>query len=247
MMDVRVILVEPEQPGNTGMIARAMKNFGYTDLYLVNPKFDLSESRRMAVKAQDVLDNAKIVDDISKAVRDVSLIVGTTSKIGGLRNVRRRAIELRNFVKNYKWKGKIAILFGRESIGLTNEELELCDVIVNIPTSEEYPCLNIANSVSIVLYECYTRSLKRELIDPASKETLKLLENYVKSICYSIGLPSFKTERVIKVLRNVIGRCFPKCIGEAEAKYLMMVARKVALKLGVDIHAIKGSKMLQEG
>ncbi len=246
-MDVRVVLVEPENPSNTGMIARAMKNFGYTDLYLVNPKFDISESRRMAVKAQDVLDNAKIVDDIGEALVDASLVVGTTSKVGGIRNVRRRVVSLRSFIENYKWKGKVAILFGRESIGLTNKELELCDVIVNIPTSEEYPCLNIANSVSIVLYECYTRGLRRILIEPVSRETLKLLEYYVKSICYSIGLPSFKTERVIKVLRNVIGRCFPKCIGESEARYLMMVARKVALKLGVDVYAIKGSQVLQEG
>ena len=154
---ISVILVEPENPGNVGAVARIMKNFGFYDLRLVKPCEINEIAYARATHAKDILDNAKIFDSFEKATKDLSMLIATTGKI---RKISKHVIE--------PWKipkyENIGIVFGRESIGLLNEEIEKCDLVVSIPTSK-YRVLNLSHAVGIILYEIFKsrREFKRNI------------------------------------------------------------------------------------
>ncbi len=145
---VSVIFVEPESPGNVGSIARCMKNFGVGTLILVNP-CSLTGAQKMAMHAKDILENAVIVDSFTDALAHVDVSVATTSKTAGIVRAAVAPHHLRTV------PGDIGIVIGRESRGLTNEEIEQCDCVVSIPTSKEYPALNAASACCIILYELF--------------------------------------------------------------------------------------------
>jgi TrmH family RNA methyltransferase len=145
---VSVIFVEPESSGNIGSIARCMKNFGAHQLILVAP-CPLEGAQKMAVHAHDILENAVIVDRFDDALALVDTAVGTTSETSGFVREAVTPWEL-NCMEN------VGIVIGRESRGLTNEELEKCDLVVSIPSSEAYPVLNAASACCILLYELFT-------------------------------------------------------------------------------------------
>lgn len=145
---VSVIFVEPESPGNVGSVARCMKNFGVHTLVLVNP-CSLTGAQKMAMHAEDILENAVIVDSLTEALTHVDIAVATTSETAGIARNAGAPHNLKNI------PGHIGIVIGRESRGLTNEEIEQCDCVVSIPTSEEYPVLNAASACCILLYELF--------------------------------------------------------------------------------------------
>src|SRR5512138_3688519 len=159
-MRLRVVLVEPMYDGNVGSVARAMKNFGFHDLVLVNPcKID-DFGRAMASHARDVLEGARVVGTLEEAVAGVNLVVGTTGK--RLENEERhlrlhlRVPCLSPAQLKDKLDGKngdVALLLGREDIGLTNDELMICDMVVSIPTSEDYPIMNLSHAAALLFYE----------------------------------------------------------------------------------------------
>lgn len=150
---MKVILIEPEHAGNVGAVARVMKNFGFKELVLVDPKVDhlCEEARNRAKHAQEVLESAVVCsfDEI-----DVDYLVGTTALLGTDYNIPRSPLspkELKEVISGKE--AKIGLLFGRESSGLTNEEVSECDFIVTIPANSEYPTLNLSHSVAVMLYE----------------------------------------------------------------------------------------------
>ncbi|MBR9680885.1 MAG: TrmJ/YjtD family RNA methyltransferase [Candidatus Altiarchaeota archaeon] len=154
-----VVLVGIEYEGNLGMIARLCENFD-AKLILVNPKAKINaESKKWARHAAKVLENAKIYDNLDDVKRDVKLLVGTSSETANQYNVNRSFI-LPHEVKRVSNMG---LVFGRESIGLKNEEINACDILVTIPTSKKYESLNISNAVAIMLYELNRRSVKKQL------------------------------------------------------------------------------------
>lgn len=152
---ISIVLLEPGIPGNLGAIARSMKNFGFKDLIIVNPQFDITceETRNRAKHAQDILENARVVDELPK----FDLLIGTSGKLGNDSNIPRVPItpdKLNSLVCNSCNKElNIAILFGRESCGLTNEELSKTDFLVSIPANDDYPVFNLSHAVTIILYE----------------------------------------------------------------------------------------------
>ncbi|MEM0320702.1 MAG: TrmH family RNA methyltransferase, partial [Candidatus Nezhaarchaeales archaeon] len=124
MPHFRVVLVEPLYEINIGLTCRVMKNFGFKDLCIVRPRTPISDvSRRYAVKASDVLDSALIVNSLKEAIEGFDLKVGTTGKLAGPRNVLRSVVPPWHLHELMKYEGKVALIFGREDIGLTNEEL----------------------------------------------------------------------------------------------------------------------------
>ena len=153
---IRFILIETSHPGNIGGVARAMKCMELSNLFLVAPKhFPHPDAQRRAAGAEDLLDRARVFPDTKKAVSDCVFIVGTTA--------RERSIEwpveyprqaARKVVKQAR-KGPVAVLFGRERNGLTNEEVELCHLLVRIPTGPGYTSLNLASAAQILAYELY--------------------------------------------------------------------------------------------
>ena len=153
----RVVLVGPRKAGNLGMTARAMKNFGLSELVLVAPECQIDdESWGYAVRARDVLENVRIVDDLAAATADCTLIAGTTARdreqySSPVHTPRSAAPILRQASQT----SPVALVFGRENSGLTNQELDLCNLVVHIPSSPELPSLNLAQSVVIMAYELF--------------------------------------------------------------------------------------------
>lgn len=158
-MPVKVVLVEPEEPMNVGAVARAMKNFGLRDLALVNPGPRVGppfpqEAFWLAVHAEDVLHKAVVYPGLMEAVAEAELVVATT---GRPREVYPAPVRTPKEVAEevLRVKGEVALVFGRERIGLTNEELDLAHLIGYIPTAPEQPSLNLAQAVVIFAYELY--------------------------------------------------------------------------------------------
>lgn len=159
LSNIRIVLVNTHHPGNIGAAARAMKNMGLTRLYLVSPKdFPSFEASQRASSATDVLQNAVIVDELSQALEGCSLVVGTTAR---QRTVQWQELDSRQCGERLAEESdqhEVALVFGRERTGLHNEELELCQALVNIPTSEAYSSLNVASAVQVLSYEIFMAS-----------------------------------------------------------------------------------------
>lgn len=152
--NIYFILVEPRESGNIGASARAIKNMGFKNLCLVNPPSVITdEARRLACNAMDVLNSAEIYDNLKNAIRDKSIIVGTTRRKGRRRGVILPIEQGTKRLCDVAHDNRVAILFGREDRGLCNEEVEECGLLITIPTSKEQPSLNLAQAVLIVAYE----------------------------------------------------------------------------------------------
>jgi len=153
---VKIVLVEPQVPGNVGAAARAMKNMGLSRLVLVKPWFrDHPQARYMAHGSGDILENAEVVESLSEAVSDAVLVAGTT------RRKRHNTPfltprEAAPVILDGARSGPAAVLFGREDKGLTNEELKWCQILVTIPSSRAQPSLNLSQAVMVMAYELFT-------------------------------------------------------------------------------------------
>lgn len=150
-----IVLVGPQGPANIGAAARAMKNFGISDLRLIAPAAHLSkESLDWAVDAGDILDSARIYRDLAGALSDVSFSAAFTRRLG---RTRRRHLTLHEaapaLAKRAGSGGGAALVFGREDAGLSNDEVGSCDVVVEIPSSADLPSINLAQSVILACYE----------------------------------------------------------------------------------------------
>jgi len=153
--DIRIVLIEPNHPGNIGGAARAMKTMGLADLAIVNPgRFPDPQAIWRAAGAVDVVDRARVFGRVDEAIADCGWVVGTSARS---RRVPWPVATLEQFAERLAREdlgGKpVAVLFGREDRGLSNEELECCNLHVVIPANPEYPSLNLAMAVQVVSYE----------------------------------------------------------------------------------------------
>ena len=168
---LKVILVKPSIEGNLGAIARNMLNFGFNDLNLVSPELTIGEeARKRAKHAKSVLENIKTYQSLDEAINDCSLVIGTSGKREfGDKTITRHFLTPEEVSERiYTNNGKIAIVFGPEGLGLTQEELISCDLLTSIPTWEGYPIMNLSHSVSVILYEFYKFHISnKELEDPS--------------------------------------------------------------------------------
>ena len=151
---IKIVLVGTTHPGNIGASARAMKNMGLLNLALVTPKEFPSDAATFRSKAaKDVLENAKVFEDLKDAVADCELVIGTSARDRKVPwpvlNPKESAEEVAKSALHHQ----IAIVFGREDRGLTNEELGLCNLHVHIPSDPEYSSLNLSQAVQILTYE----------------------------------------------------------------------------------------------
>lgn len=167
LSNIRIVLIQTSHPGNIGAAARAMKTMGLSDLCLVNPsRFPDPQAEAMASGADDVLRQAHIVESLAEAVADCQIIIGTSARSQRtLRWVISEPRECGVLANQHSVKGKVALVFGRERTGLTNEELAFCHQLVHIPSNPDYSSLNLAAAVQIISYECrvaYLDSLKTD-------------------------------------------------------------------------------------
>lgn len=154
LQNIRIVLVETSHTGNMGSVARAMKTMGLTNLYLVNPlvKPD-SQAIALAAGASDVIGNATIVDTFDEAIAGCSLVVGTSARSRSLPwpMLDPRECGLKSVEEGQQ--APVALVFGRERVGLTNEELQKCHYHVAIAANPEYSSLNLAMAVQVITYE----------------------------------------------------------------------------------------------
>ena len=161
--NIRIVLVNTTHPGNIGGAARAMKNMGLAELYLVQPReYPAPRAVWRAAGARDVLAAATIVESVDEAIADCSLVVGTSARERRipwpLLNPRECGEQIYSEAANHK----TALLFGREDRGLTNDELQKCHYHVHIPSNPDYSSLNLATAVQVLAYEVRMASLADE-------------------------------------------------------------------------------------
>jgi tRNA/rRNA methyltransferase len=215
-MDVRVILVEPKLAANIGAVARVLKNFGFSELYLVKPPALTEKMFWVASHAGDVLRASTVVSSLDDAIAGSKLVVGTTAKTGlsANRHLRKPLFSPRELIaKVADGEGLLSLLFGPEDRGLLNDELVHCDLLVSIPTSAAYPVVNLSHAVAIVLYELYElqEQQAREqgsmqqppLAAVADKERLF---QHVSTFLEEIEYRAHKRERTMLMLRRLLGR-----------------------------------------
>lgn len=170
---IRIVLVETSHPGNIGAVARAMKNMCLQTLYLVRPKqFPHAEATARASGADDILDSAVVVDSLQQALADCQLVYGASARLRSLPWPLSTPRECAAKVVESSASGNVALVFGRERTGLTNEELALCQSLVHIPTNPDYASLNVAAAVQIMAYEVLLageQAGNRPMQDPDSR------------------------------------------------------------------------------
>lgn len=151
---VRVVLVHTQQSGNVGSTCRAMKTMGLNQLVLVQPKeLPTPEARWRAGHAQDVLANARVCDSLDEAVSDCVAVIGTSVRDRRVQLPLKSPREFSEDAVQLMQSGPVAVVFGREATGLTNNEMELCRYQIRIPANPEYNSLNVAMAVQLIAYE----------------------------------------------------------------------------------------------
>ena len=162
---VRIVLVNTSHAGNIGSVARAMKTMGMSQLYLVDPvENPVGEARARASGAVDVLESAVIVDTLEEAVADCALVVGASARLRSIpwpvvdpKDCATQVIEMVNSQQQ-----QVALVMGREKSGLSNAELERCNLLVNIPANPDYSSLNLAAATQVLAYEVRMAMLASE-------------------------------------------------------------------------------------
>ena len=169
---VRIVMVNTTEPGNIGAAARAMKNMLLTELYLVSPlNYPSAVATARASGADDVLSNAKVCSTLEEALIGAHLVIGASAR---QRNIKWRQLdvietcgEIQSIVSS---KGQeVAVVFGTENSGLTNEELDLCSILMTIPGNPEYFSLNVASAIQVLPIRTSLALLKVNLITRAAK------------------------------------------------------------------------------
>ena len=209
------ILINPQLGENIGSCARALKNFGFSNLNIVSPRdpWPNTKARMTSVGAYNIIKSAKIYNNVEDAVKKFDLIFATTAR---KRDVNKKHISIINFIKllsKYK-KSNIGIMFGPEASGLSNHDLSLSNFIIQIPTSSMLTSLNLSHAVIVICYEIY-RSLnlskfrkEKVLSKLASKSSIKNLIKFLEKILDSKKFfkPPEKKKSMILNINNIFGR-----------------------------------------
>ncbi|MGZ8500172.1 MAG: RNA methyltransferase, partial [Candidatus Binatia bacterium] len=159
--NIRIILVRPRGSGNIGSVSRAMKNFGGGELAIVGSAHTQSFwAKAMAVHGRDILSEAKFYDTIRAAIAGCTLVIGTTCRQGLYRAHSQAPREVAQTVAAATKHGKVALIFGPEDHGLSNKDLEHCQLLLDIPSDPGYRSLNVAQAAVVCLYEFYVAALE---------------------------------------------------------------------------------------
>ena len=225
---IRIVLIDTRHPGNIGATARAMKNMGLKHLYLVDPKlYPDPQAKARAASAEDILDNAVVCDTLSQAIDECVLVVGSSARerripwpLFEARVAAERVIEEAKSLARLTSESNapIAILFGREDRGLTNEELQRCNYHMTIPTCPVYSSLNLASAVQVFSYELrmaahsFEQDSKSALWDvpPAAADDLERYYQHLKEVLSKIEFIDVKAPRQVMVrFRRLYNRIRP--------------------------------------
>lgn len=213
--NVYFILVEPQSPGNIGAAARALKTMGFTNLVLINPCDHLaSEARWLAHASEDILESARIYPSLSEVLQNMNFVVATTQRVRGYHFPFYTPAELGEKIIPLSQENNIAVVFGRENTGLTNEELRQCHAISTVPAAVSHPSLNLAQAVMVYAYELFRCSFgegKKFKWQLASYEEMEGVYDHLhKSLEKVEFVPMDNWENFIMRFRRMFARANPE-------------------------------------
>jgi TrmH family RNA methyltransferase len=210
---ISIVLVQTAYPENIGSVARVMKNMGLQELVLIKPApYKIAEAYALAHKSKDILDNALVYNDLEEALSPFTLIVGTTQRVRGAHYPLYAPREIADEIKAIGNKKKIALVFGRESRGLTNEELRKCHIISTVSTAVDQPSINLAQAVMVFCYEIYQQTLDGGNSEPfewdlAENREIQFMYQHLEKCLEAIKFyPRGDIENFIDRFRRVLGR-----------------------------------------
>ena len=205
---VQIVLVETSHPGNIGSVARAMKTMGLQNLVLVKPRnFPSKEAFVLSGNAQDLIEQAVVVNTLDEAIKNCTNIYATSARTRSISwpiiTAEMAGIEINKLVKEGT---KTSIIFGREDRGLTNEELQKANKHILIPSSEDYPVLNIAMSVQVIAYEIFKNAdievdINWQDYPELNSEELSMLIDHFIDTSYKLNL--FDEDNAKKILVRI--------------------------------------------
>ena len=223
----RIVLVEPQHPGNVGAVARAMVNFGIDDLALVKGCEIDDDGYARSKSGKPILENLSRFDTLEEALADCDVTIATSGiKPEGDKRWFRAPKGMNELPELVKEREKPALVFGRENYGLYREELALCEVTITIPTNPEYPILNLSHAVGIVLYEIYRHKdhknpKKRKAV---SNDEFERLVDRIMDLLEETSYPRRRLNRSRTTLRRLISRGNPD---EGEYENLMGIFKAI--------------------
>ncbi len=229
MANVRIVLCRPIYGGNIGSVCRAMANMGLSNLVLAGAgEFDMLEARKMACWATDILHSCLRVPTLAEALADCALVFGATARTGLYRQHTRSPRNWAPTILAAAQAGRVALLFGPEDDGLSNEELALCHHLIRIPSTPAYPALNLSQAVMICAYELYASSgtfeplpEKSPLAESAMKERMFAMW---QELLLEIGfMEPAKARHMMLGIRRIFAR---GVLSEDDVRILMGIARQ---------------------
>lgn len=216
---IRIVLNRPTHPGNIGAVARAMKTMCLGQLYLVAPhRFPAPEANALAAGAEDVLDHAHVCQTLEEAVRDCRLIIGTSARS---RRIGWPTLDPSEGAKQMiaaAAEGSVALVFGQERAGLTNEELDRCHAVIAIPANQAYSSINLAGSVQITAYELMRAGTRATpvademlgSVQPATHEEMEHFYRHLEQVLAETGFLDPANPRLLmRRLRRLFNRAMP--------------------------------------
>jgi TrmH family RNA methyltransferase len=233
---VRFVLVRPRTSGNVGSAARALKNLGFSRLTLVRPECDPRdrEARRLAVDAADLLEGVVCHDGLDGALGGAQTVVGTSRRTGKYRRPHYRLDRFSKEMAALVREGELAVVFGSEDSGLTDDELDRCTHLVHLPAADDYPSFNLAQAVLLVAYEIRRSELRgmpdEPLGPPASHEAREAMYRHLARTWLAIGfLQPDTVETMMRRFRRLFGRA---SLTPDEVQMLRGVARQTLWAAG---------------
>jgi TrmH family RNA methyltransferase len=226
---LRLVLVEIEGSVNLGFIARLAENFSADELYLVSPRASIEEALKYAARAAQRLEKAVIVDRLEDALAGATLRACTSAHASRGSDALRVAMSPWEFAERAIVEELVAVVFGRESTGLRRSELEYCDILVNIPTSEKYRALNVSNAAAIILYEIYKRRIERSWKprEPPEPQRVALLLKYVENVAKNVA--GQRWSDIVRSFRNILARAD---VSREEVSSLLFLFSRISRRLG---------------
>jgi TrmH family RNA methyltransferase len=226
-------LVQPTEPGNIGAAARAIKNMGFRHLELVKPvPYKTREAKGMACGARDILDKAAIHPTIGAAIAGKSLVVGATRRLGSRRGIIRPLRLAAGTIAKTAVRNPVAVLFGNEHNGLTNDQVDECGFLITIPANPAFPSLNLAQSVMMVAYELSQVKPAAEVPELVeNREVQKLLKRIKVTLALLEYRPKGDRNLETEILRNVKRLLGRAGLTEWELNMLYGLCRQVSKRL----------------
>ena len=236
---IRVVLIQPTHPGNIGATARAMANMGVAQLALVQPRdFPSPQATARAAGADAILQNAAVVEQLDEAISDCALVIGASARARSIEWPQLAPAEAMEKAINtaHQTQSRTALLFGRESRGLTNRELDRCHHLVRIPVNPDFPSLNLASAVMVLLYELHKAALRHTpataATDTEPHATAEEMQHFYQHLEHILTLLQFShthPEKLHRKLTRLFNRAHPH---SREIRILRGIFTAVEEKIG---------------